>query len=601
MSSERVRWPSRPVGTALRRVWGSSIPLRVIASTLSATVILVLLGGQLFLTQTLRGIVAVKKQASIVEASTALQRMQNQLDDTDLRTESLLERLGQLADEVGSQPNQFSVIIETASSIYMSRGIMPGSVPQALRDELSADPSALYVTPTQVSYDDGSAEPGVAIGGHLVAPSGQMFPVYFVFPAQAESQTLQMLRQALWSTGGLLLVALALISFAVTRQITVPLRVARDVAGRIAAGDLDQRMQVRGTDEMASLAQSMNDMAGELQRKIGQLEDLSRVQQQFVSDVSHELRTPLTTMRMATEVLHDSREEFSPDLGRSVELLHDQEERFESMLTDLLEISRFDAGAAVLTLDEVDLADLVGVEVGAQRAMAASVETPIEVVTWGSTIVEVDARRIQRIVRNLLTNALCHADQRLITVTTAGDDHAVALTVRDRGVGFEPAQSEQVFRRFWRADASRTRVVGGTGLGLAISLEDAHLHHGWLEAWGSPGNGASFRLTLPRTQQIVLEHSPLPLVPSDAGAPEDAGSTDAVAAVPLPAVAGEVVAGVEMPIDMGGVPLPAVAGGVMIDDVMPAEAGADDTRGAEFASLTAPGAPLRPTPMRQDA
>lgn len=524
MSVDQIRRPHQRAVATFRRVWRSSLPLRVIVSTLVASVVVVLLGGQFFLNRARNGIVASKKQGSIVEASTALQRMQTQLDDTDLRTESLLERLGQLADEVGSQPGQFSVIIETTASVYMSRGVMPASVPQTLRDEMSMEPRQLYVTLTDVRYDDGSSEPGVVVGGHLVAPSGQMSPVYFLFPAHAETQTLQVLRRALWLTGALLLAALAIIAFTVMRQVTVPLRAARDVAGRIAGGDLDQRMQVRGTDEMASLATSMNNMAAELQRQISQLEDLSRVQQQFVSDVSHELRTPLTTMRMATEVLHESRDRFSPDLRRTVELLHDQEERFELMLGDLLEISRFDAGAAVLNLEEVDLADLVSAEVTAQEAVARRFEVPIELVIEGSTIVEADPRRIQRILRNLLNNALGHAERRPVTITVAGDDQAVAVTVRDRGVGFAPSQSDQVFRRFWRADESRNRVGGGTGLGLAIALEDARLHQGWLQAWGRPGRGAQFRLTVPRNQGIVLDRSPLPLVPADAEPPPGSGA-----------------------------------------------------------------------------
>ncbi len=501
---------------ALGRIWRSSLPIRVIGSTLIASVFVLLWAGYFFTDNTRRGIVEAKMQASVVEATTALQRMQTQLDNTDLRTESLLERLGQLADEVGAQQSQYKVIIETDATIYSSRSISPESVPAALRTQMAADPFGIYYTPTDVRYDDGSHEPGVVVGGHLVAPSGQLFPVYFIFPAEHESQTLLIMRSALWATGGLLLVALGAVSFLVTRQVTIPLRAARDAAGRIAAGDLDQRLEVKGTDEMASLATSMNNMAAELQDQIGQLEDLSRVQQQFVSDVSHELRTPLTTMRMATEMLHENREELSPVHQRSVELLHDQEERFESMLGDLLEISRFDAGAAVLTLEEVDILELVEAEVAAQETVARSLQTSIHVVGRGNTSVEADPRRITRIIRNLLSNALEHGEQRPITITVAGDETALAVTVRDRGVGFKPDQAEQVFLRFWRADESRTRIVGGTGLGLAISLEDARLHHGWLEAWGRPGQGAQFRLTIPRSPDLLLDHSPLPLRPTAA-------------------------------------------------------------------------------------
>ncbi|WP_341728444.1 MtrAB system histidine kinase MtrB [Brooklawnia sp.] len=514
MAGRPPRWYVRIV-RLVRVVWGSSLPLRVIVMTCVASVFVLLLGGWVFLNQATNDLVDAKKQASVVEANSALRRMQVQLDDTDLATNSLLERLGQLASEIGSQPSQFSVMIESSSSAFMSRGLESSSVPDALRATLDDESRSLYVTLTQVRYSDGTSEPAVVVGGHLYAPSGQTFPAYFIFPASTEQQTLQMLQRDLASTGVMLMICLGIISYLVAREITKPLRSAGEIAGRIASGNLDQRMDVKGTDEMASLATSMNNMAAELQRQIGQLEDLSLVQQQFVSDVSHELRTPLTTMRMATEVLHDSRENFTPELARSVELLHDQEERFESMLGDLLEISRFDAGAALLAIDDVDLGDLVEAEIHAQQAMASAAGSELVLRRGGLSVVEADARRVQRIVRNLLTNAINHGERRPIVLTVAGDSRAVALTVRDHGVGFEPEQADQVFLRFWRADESRNRVVGGTGLGLAISLEDARLHHGWLEAWGRPGEGAQFRLTLPRNQQIVLDCSPLPLQPDE--------------------------------------------------------------------------------------
>jgi len=518
-----LRGPLANFRSAAGAFWGSSVPLRVITSTLVASIFVLLLGGNFFIQTTTRGIVDAKMQASLVEASTVLDRMQTQLDNTDLRTESLLERLGQLAEDVGNRPDQFRVIIETATTTYSSRNVLPGSVPAELREQLSTDPFGVYYTLTELRHADGGSGPAVVVGGHLIAPAGQLFPVYFLFPAERESQTLLLLRRTLWSTGVFLLLALGVVTFLVTRQMTVPLRTARDAAGRIAAGDLTKRLPVRGTDEMADLATSMNDMAAELQSQIGRLEDLSRVQQQFVSDVSHELRTPLTTMRMATEMLYENREELNPVHQRSVELLHDQEERFEAMLVDLLEISRFDAGAAMLNLEEVDLVELVEAEVTAQAQMARTLGSSVQVVHRGPTRVEGDSRRISRILRNLLGNALEHGEQRPITVTVAGDDSAVAVTVRDRGVGFTAEQAEQVFLRFWRADESRHRVVGGTGLGLSIALEDARLHRGWLEAWGRPGQGAQFRLTLPRHAEVVLEHSPLSLEPvSVAGDSPDA-------------------------------------------------------------------------------
>jgi len=120
-----------------------------------------------------------------------------------------------------------------------------------------------------------------------------------------------------------------------------------------------------------------------------------------------------------------------------------------------------------------------------------------------------------------LTNAIDHGEGRPIDVTIASDEEAVAVTVRDHGIGFEAELSGRVFDRFWRADPSRARAAGGTGLGLAISLEDARLHRGWLSAWGRPGKGAQFRLTLPRGPEVTLNSSPLPIIPVDLDSRKD--------------------------------------------------------------------------------
>ncbi len=128
-------------------------------------------------------------------------------------------------------------------------------------------------------------------------------------------------------------------------------------------------------------------------------------------------------------------------------------------------------------------------------------------------IAEVDRRRVERILRNLLLNAVEHGETKDTVVTAAMDSAAVAISVRDFGVGLAAGEEQLVFDRFWRADPARARTSGGTGLGLAIALEDARLHGGWLEAWGEPGKGSVFRLTLPRTVGGELHGSPLPLSP----------------------------------------------------------------------------------------
>ena len=131
-----------------------------------------------------------------------------------------------------------------------------------------------------------------------------------------------------------------------------------------------------------------------------------------------------------------------------------------------------------------------------------------------STVADVDPRRVERILRNLVVNALEHGDGHPVTVHLSGNDSAVAVVVEDHGVGLRPGEASLVFNRFWRADPARARTTGGTGLGLAISLEDARLHNGWLQAWGEPGVGSRFRLTLPRHQDSPIVSSPLSLSPS---------------------------------------------------------------------------------------
>jgi len=256
-------------------------------------------------------------------------------------------------------------------------------------------------------------------------------------------------------------------------------------------------------------------MANSLQQQIQRLEKLSRLQQRFTSDVSHELRTPLTTIRMAAELLYAGRTDFSPALARSAELLNDELDRFESLLGELLEISRYDAGAASLEAERVDVIGIVDRAVQAGRLLADRHQVELRVLAGSQPVLaEVDARRVERILRNLIGNALDHAEGKPVEVTVGHDEDTVAITVRDYGVGLRPGEAGLVFGRFWRGDPSRSRLTGGTGLGLAISLEDAKLHNGWLQAWGERGKGSVFRLTLPRELGGMVTSSPLPLEPA---------------------------------------------------------------------------------------
>jgi two-component system sensor histidine kinase MtrB len=225
----------------------------------------------------------------------------------------------------------------------------------------------------------------------------------------------------------------------------------------------------------------------------------------------------MTTIRMAAEILFESREDLDAAASRSAELLQSQIERFEILLTDLLEISRHDANVATLDAELADISDIVRRSADDAQQLAERRGCRIEFrLPAQACMAEVDRRRVERIMRNLLVNAVEHGEGRDVVVTVAADRDTVAIAVRDHGVGLAPGEETRVFERFWRADPSRARTVGGTGLGLAISLEDARLHGGWLQAWGEKGRGSVFRLTIPRETGTPLAGSPLPLGPDEA-------------------------------------------------------------------------------------
>ena len=532
-----------PTGAVLRRRsrvprwarplawWSSSLPLRVVSTVFVGAVLVLVLGGFLLMQQATLGVLQGKRDSAENEARQAVNGAQAQLNSADLTggvnvDKLLLDLATGFANRSGGQ-EQYQVIILARGQTITAGDATAQSIPAALRRQVETS-SDLLITPTEVSYADAQPPvPGLAAGSALTLPGTGRYAIFLIFPLSQEVNTLVVLRYAVVTTGAILVVLLTLIAALVARQVVTPVRAARRAAESLASGNLHDRMKVRGHDDLARLATSMNNMAAELERQITTLSELSSVQQRFVSDVSHELRTPLTTVRMAAEVLHDARDEFDPVAARSAELLQAELDRFEALLTDLLEISRFDAGAAVLSVAPVDLRSLSASVVQAHAVLARAYGARVTVRAVGDCRAEVDARRIERILRNLLVNAIEHSEGRPVDVWLAGEQDAVAVAVRDHGVGFHASQAKQVFLRFWRADPARTRAVGGTGLGLAIAMEDANLHGGWLTAWGRPGLGAQFRLTLPRHAGDVLSTSPLPLVPRDLSLTlrgEDAGT-----------------------------------------------------------------------------
>lgn len=387
-----------------------------------------------------------------------------------------------------------------------------GLVDSDLEDSVAEHPDALVWRSVGLPGSGHPETPALIVGTRVTVAGVGAYDLYVLYPLQEEQQTLSFVQQVMLGGGAVLLALVVGIAIVVARLVTMPLRRAAEAAERMSAGDLATRVRVSGGDELAQVGRSFNELATNLEQKVDDLTELSRVQHRFVSDVSHELRTPLTTIRMAASVLDNRREELPGDLRRTTELLSTQVERFDVLLADLLEISRFDAGAAELEAHREEIDEIVrrAAENAAPLAAARGCTLELRLADRGTGAV-VDARRIDRILRNLLTNAIEHGAGEPVIVRTAASADAVAVVVQDFGRGMSPADARRVFDRFWRADPSRARTLGGTGLGLSISVEDAHLHGGWLQAWGQEGKGAVFRLTLPRRPGTELTRSPLRL------------------------------------------------------------------------------------------
>jgi len=502
--------------------WQRSILFRVIVSTVAFTFVFIALIGTLLFTQISNGIYREKTNASVSEAESLADYDQGQLYATQylahLKIDTVVAQiLRPSTPSINTAPREVvllgSLVGLSKNDTYngSSNKLDTSSIPASFR-KLVQRSSKTHWLRTDVKYTNGTTQPAIIVGTEITIPPASPYELYYVFLLNEQTTIMGFIERLLWITGLFSIIVIGLLSWYVTRQAVNPLRDAAEIAEELTAGDLHRRMDVKGSDEMARLAISFNEMALSMQQQISRLENLSRLQQRFVSDVSHELRTPLTTIRMASGVISAGAHKLDAAGQRSAELLASQIARFESLLTDLLEVSRFDASASILESKEINIGDLIKQTID---HLQPGDNTKIDLHFPGEIVVaEVDPRRIERILRNLIANAIDHCEGKPIDITLVATDREVAVSVRDYGIGFSERETNRLFDRFWRADPSRSRIRGGTGLGLSISLDDAKLHQGTLKAWGRPGQGAHFVLTVPKVPGIPIETEPISVDPN---------------------------------------------------------------------------------------
>ncbi|MFG2551139.1 sensor histidine kinase [Streptomyces sp. NPDC048581] len=439
--------------------------------------------------------------------SAILDRTQNSaVDDLRLQIDSLAPNLP--ADPTDTDLRTFARQLDRASGsrgwhTAVSRDGGPligtaGDVSGALRDATKSGDTTFYervehadgprlLIGMPVGYTDRSEEAG--------NPSGLV--VYAVLSLEGERADISALITAGWA-GAVPALAFAVVpALLAARGVLRPVRQLRTAAEKITSGALDTRLDVVGKDELAGLTGTFNTMAAGLERDDAELRRLEANARRFAADVSHELRTPLAAMAAVTDALDEDARSgtLPPDTADAVRLISDETRKLAGMVEDLMEISRFDAGAAVLHLDDVSLRTVVH-----KTLQLRGWRVPDEVITdlpEGDLRIRVDARRIDVVLANLIGNALRHGAAP-VTVRATATRESLVIDVADDGPGIPDEVLPHVFDRFYKADAARARSEG-SGLGLAIARENVRLHHGTLTAANLPDGGAVFTITLPRT------------------------------------------------------------------------------------------------------
>jgi two-component system sensor histidine kinase MtrB len=507
-------------------VFRNSLALKVIISTVVLSLSVIYVAGSALNSQLSKGIKQVNLDSTMIEARSTIFSAQYRLvlaqGEKDAAVRKVIDDVIASATSLTTNENARDVVFlksegNTRKLDYeiSSNLVDPDSIPQSLRQKVRTG-SDISWDSIRIRYVGGKSVAGLAFGEKVLIPNAGQYEMYILFSLANQNATLNLIQRYLFLTGLFLIFLIALITWLVVRQVVRPVREAALIATRFTAGDFLQRMNVHSQDEISTLGHAFNDMAESLEKQFSRLENLSRVQQRFVSDVSHELRTPLTTLRMASEVINTAREDFDPVVARSAQLMVAQLDRFERLLEDLLEISRFDAEVAVLEAVDFDIVLLAQRCADDLALVAKERATELRIYSISDSVtIKADIRRVERILRNLFSNAIDHAEEKPIAITIVASEEDVAIGVRDFGVGLDESNLIRVFDRFWRADPSRARTRGGTGLGLSIALEDARLHNGELEAWGRPGKGAHFVLTLPRQTWSSINARLIKLRPDD--------------------------------------------------------------------------------------
>lgn len=436
----------------------------------------------------------------------------------------LRAQVGRLAPDLAYPPSrqslrQFAVDVARAEPaatwrvLVRYKGISETSAPgdpfDALTPAVREAVDASQATVFQRVRDGGRTSLLVGMSVVFAGPTGGIpvlsgVQVFLTVPQTGEQASVDALVTAVERAMVPALGAAVLLALFAARGVLRPVRALRRATRSIAEGHLDTRLDVNGSDELADLSHTFNETAAALEQSVAELRAMEARARRFVADVSHELRTPLAAMSAVTDVLDEEAGHLDPDTATAVRLISEETVKLARLVEDLMEVSRFDAGAAVLHLDEIDLAESIRRTL-ASRGWSDEVETALP----GPDALRgrVDPRRLDVVVANLVGNALRHGARPVRIRLSAGEPAeegpaeipagaSVIVEVTDSGPGIPADVLPYVFERFYKSDSARTRTEG-SGLGLSITEENVRMHGGTIRAANRPEGGAVFTVELP--------------------------------------------------------------------------------------------------------
>ncbi|BBA99703.1 putative two-component system sensor kinase [Actinacidiphila reveromycinica] len=419
-----------------------------------------------------------------------------QRNAASLPVQPTCQSLGTAADRIGG-PDTYQVILidatddgtcaQRSENSTFSMDDVPASLVRAVNTRHTKDDDRYHLHWERISLE---GHPYLVAGARINddGPTG-----YMLKSLDAERKDLNSLAWSLGIATLLALIGAALLAQAAGSAVLRPVRRLGEAAKRLGEGQLDTRLKVSGTDELAEMSRTFNNAAEQLEGRVEELRAREAASRRFVADMSHELRTPLTAITAVTDVLEDEADALDPMIAPAVRLVVSETRRLNELVETLMEVTRFDAGTAKLRVDEVDVADMIMACMDA-RAWLDSVELDAP----RGLLATIDPRRLDVIMANLIGNALKHGGSpvRVSLRREGGADGEIVIVVSDRGPGIPEDVLPHVFDRFYKADASRARSEG-SGLGLSIAMENAHIHGGDITAANSPDGGAVFTLRMP--------------------------------------------------------------------------------------------------------